>query len=135
MLARPLLALLAGISVISPAAAADPDSVQLPSGVRIEHLQRGSGPLPTASSTVLVHYRGTLENGKVFDSSFERNAPIAFPLRAVIPCWTQGVQQMQVGGKARLTCPSRTAYGEAGAGNAVPPNATLKFEVHLLAIQ
>ena len=82
-----------------------------------------------------MHYRGTLENGKVFDSSFERNAPIAFPLRGVIPCWTQGLQQMQVGGKANLTCPSRTAYGEAGAGNVVPPNATLKFEVHLLAIQ
>ena len=104
------------------------------SGVRIEHLQRGDGARPGASSTVLVHYQGTLDNGKVFDSSIARNQPIAFPLNGVIPCWTQGLQRMRVGGKAKLTCPSRTAYGEAGAGSAVPPNATLNFEVQLLKV-
>ncbi|HQZ03635.1 MAG TPA: FKBP-type peptidyl-prolyl cis-trans isomerase [Thauera sp.] len=122
--------------IAANAADAAPHDVEmLPSGVRVEHLQRGDGPLPSASSTVLVDYHGTLSDGTVFDSSIERKQPIAFPLRNVIPCWTQGVQRMKVGGKAILTCPSRTAYGEAGAGNKIPPNATLNFEVHLLEIQ
>jgi len=134
MLKRTALAVIAGLFLITAVAAAEPDVESLPSGVRIEHLQRGDGARPTASSTVLVHYQGTLDNGKVFDSSIARNQPIAFPLNGVIPCWTQGLQRMRVGGKARLTCPSRTAYGEAGAGSAVPPNATLNFEVQLLRV-
>ena len=135
---KTLVCLLLSLAVLNSAHAADtsPDNVEmLPSGVRIEHLQRGDGPLPSASSTVLVHYHGTLSDGTVFDSSIERKQPIAFPLRNVIPCWTQGVQHIKVGGKAMLSCPSRTAYGEAGAGSKIPPNATLNFEVHLLEIQ
>ena len=132
---KKLLPLLVCFVSLNALAATPPDVEMLPSGVRVEHLQRGTGQQPSASSTVLVHYHGTLENGKVFDSSIERGEPIAFPLRSVIPCWTQGVQHMRAGGKAVLTCPSRTAYGEAGAGRAVPPNATLKFEVHLLEVQ
>ncbi|MBN8440111.1 MAG: FKBP-type peptidyl-prolyl cis-trans isomerase [Thauera sp.] len=129
------LFLLTSLAAFHTAAAAQADVELLPSGVRIEHLQRGTGARPNVSSTVLVHYHGTLLDGTVFDSSVERKQPIAFPLRGVIPCWTQGVQQMNVGGKAVLTCPSRTAYGEAGAGSKIPPNATLKFEVQLLEIQ
>lgn len=106
----------------------------LPSGVKVEHTTEGSGAPPRATDTVQVHYRGTLADGKEFDSSFKRNAPASFPLNRVIPCWTQGVQTMKVGGKATLTCPPATAYGERGAGASVPPNATLTFEVELLSI-
>jgi FKBP-type peptidyl-prolyl cis-trans isomerase FkpA len=111
------------------------DGEVLPSGVQITHISSGSGASPTASDTVKVHYRGTLVDGKEFDSSYKRNAPATFPLGRVIPCWTQGLQKMKVGGKARLVCPPATAYGDKGAGGAVPPNATLTFEVELLAIE
>ena len=107
----------------------------LPSGVKIAHITVGSGPSPKASDTVKVHYRGTLADGKEFDSSYRRNAPATFPLGRVIPCWTEGLQKIKVGGKATLTCPPATAYGERGASGAVPPNATLTFEVELLAIE
>ncbi|HQX57747.1 MAG TPA: FKBP-type peptidyl-prolyl cis-trans isomerase [Burkholderiaceae bacterium] len=111
------------------------DSETLPSGVTINHLRTGTGASPKASDVVQVHYRGTLADGKEFDSSYKRNAPASFPLGRVIPCWTQCLQKMKVGGKARLMCPPSTAYGDKGAGGAVPPNATLTFEVELLAIE
>ena len=111
------------------------DEETLPSGVRITHLSAGSGASPKAADTVRVHYRGTLADGKEFDSSYKRNAPATFPLGRVIPCWTQGVQKMKVGGKARLVCPPATAYGDKGAGGTVPTHATLTFEVELLAIE
>lgn len=111
------------------------DAETLPSGVKILHTQIGSGPMPKASDTVKVHYRGTLADGKEFDSSFKRNAPATFPLNRVVPCWTEGMQKIKVGGKATLTCPPATAYGDRGAGNVVPPNATLTFEVELLSIE
>ena len=111
------------------------DEETLPSGVRITHLSPGSGASPKAADTVRVHYRGTLADGREFDSSYKRNAPATFPLGRVIPCWTQGVQKMKVVGKARLVCPPATAYGDKGAGGTVPPNATLTFEVELLAIE
>ena len=82
----------------------------LPSGVKVEHLKPGTGASPTAADTVVAHYRGTLPDGKEFDSSFKRGEPIAFPLSRVIPCWTQGMQKIKIGGKARLTCPPETAY-------------------------
>ncbi len=107
----------------------------LPSGVIVTHLKPGSGASPAASSTVKVHYRGTLANGSEFDSSYKRNEPIAFPLQGVIPCWTQGVQKLKVGGKAKLTCPADTAYGARGVPGAIPPNSVLTFEVELLAIE
>ena len=83
---------------------------------------------------VKVHYRGTFPDGKEFDSSIARGKPAEFPLNRVIKCWTEGVQLMKVGGKARLTCPAAIAYGERGAGGTIPPNATLHFEVELLGI-
>jgi len=82
-----------------------------------------------------VHYRGTLPDGTEFDSSYARKEPTEFPLNGVIPCWTEGVQMMKVGGKARLTCPPEIAYGARGAGGVIPPNATLTFEVELLAVK
>lgn len=117
------------------AQAAGAPTETLPSGVKIAHTTVGTGANPKASDTVKVHYRGTLSDGKEFDSSYKRNAPATFPLNRVIPCWTEGVQKIKVGGKATLTCPPATAYGERGAPGAVPPNATLTFEVELLAIE
>ena len=127
------LALIALAACASGAAAADVET--LPSGVKIAHLVPGTGASPKASDSVKVHYRGVLADGREFDSSYKRNAPATFPLGRVIPCWTEGMQKMKVGGKATLTCPPATAYGERGAGAAVPPNATLSFEVELLAIE
>lgn len=123
-------------AVFSAAAIAAPaaPSEALPSGVTIQHLTEGKGASPKASDTVTVHYRGTLVNGKEFDSSYSRNEPASFPLSRVIPCWTQGVQKMKVGGKAKLVCPPDSAYGSRGAGASVPPNSTLNFEVELLSI-
>jgi FKBP-type peptidyl-prolyl cis-trans isomerase FkpA len=94
----------------------------------------GNGASPTAADTVRVHYHGTLRNGTVFDSSVQRGEPISFPLSGVIPCWTEGVQKMKVGGKAKLVCPSDTAYGDGGQGP-IPGGATLVFEVELLGIE
>jgi FKBP-type peptidyl-prolyl cis-trans isomerase FkpA len=104
------------------------------SGLVYRSLQEGQGASPNATDTVKVHYRGTLPDGREFDSSYKRNEPASFPLDRVIKCWTEGVQRMKVGGKAKLTCPSALAYGERGAGGVIPPNATLHFEVELLGI-
>lgn len=124
------LALIASTSVF-----AEQDTETLPGGIVVTHTLRGVGAQPTATSKVLVHYRGTLKNGTEFDSSYKRQRPISFGLNQVIPCWTQGVQKMAVGGKATLICPPETAYGASGAGDAVPPNATLKFEIELLSVK
>lgn len=131
-----LLLSLAGLMISSSVLAASPAPAPevLPSGVSVQHLTVGTGANPAASDTVTVHYRGTLDNGKEFDSSYSRNAPASFPLSRVIPCWTEGVQKIKVGGKAKLVCPAKTAYGERGAPGAVPPNSTLTFEVELLSI-
>lgn len=98
-------------------------------------LEEGTGPSPTASDTVKVHYHGTLRDGTVFDSSVDRGEPVSFPLDGVIPCWTEGVQKMKVGGKSRLVCPASIAYGDRGAGSKVKPGAALNFEVELLEIE
>ena len=116
-------------------AAKEPGAVVTPSGLVFRSLKDGTGPSPTATDTVKVHYRGTFPDGREFDSSYKRNEAIEFPLTGVIKCWTEGVQKMKVGGKAKLTCPPSIAYGERGAGTAVPPNATLHFEVELLGIK
>ncbi|WP_310385129.1 FKBP-type peptidyl-prolyl cis-trans isomerase [Roseateles sp.] len=110
-------------------------AVTTASGLRYEPLTVGSGPHPTATDKVRVHYVGRFLDGREFDSSIKRGKPAEFPLNRVIKCWTEGVQLMQVGGKARLHCPSAIAYGERGAGGGeIPPNTPLVFEVELLAI-
>ena len=116
-------------------AAKEPGAVKTSSGLVYLSLKDGTGMQPNSTDTVRVHYRGTLPNGTEFDSSFKRNTPLELPLNRVIPCWTEGVQKMKVGGKAKLTCPPEIAYGARGAGSAVPPNATLHFEVELLGVQ
>ena len=105
-----------------------------PSGLIYESLKDGTGEKATPEATVQVNYRGTLVDGTEFDSSYKRGQPASFPLNRVIPCWTEGVAKMREGGKAKLTCPPAIAYGSRGAGSAVPPNATLTFEVELLKV-
>jgi FKBP-type peptidyl-prolyl cis-trans isomerase FkpA len=105
------------------------------SGLVYRSLKDGSGASPAATDTVKVHYRGRFPDGREFDSSYSRNEPTEFPLNRVIACWTEGVQKMKVGGKAKLTCPAAIAYGSRGAGNVIPPNATLQFEIELLSIK
>jgi len=129
---KSLIALLAAATVASTAFAANTIET-LPSGVKVEHLQEGTGPQPNASDVVRVNYRGTLTDGSEFDSSDKHGGPASFPLDRVIPCWTQGVQKMRVGGKARLTCPSATAYGSRAVGP-IPANSDLTFEIELLGI-
>jgi FKBP-type peptidyl-prolyl cis-trans isomerase FkpA len=138
-----LLACLAAACALSAQAQSDPlaraaaekGAVVTPSGLVYLALKEGSGPAPQASDTVRVHYRGTLTDGKEFDSSYSRGQPASFPLNRVIKCWTEGLQRMKVGGKSRLTCPAAIAYGERGTpGGPIPPNATLQFEVELLGV-
>jgi FKBP-type peptidyl-prolyl cis-trans isomerase FkpA len=119
----------------APASAATIEkTVTLPSGVQVTHLKEGKGASPMPTEQVKVHYRGTFPDGKEFDSSYKRGESITFGLNRVIPCWTQGVGTMKPGGKAKLVCPSATAYGERGAGGVIPPNAVLHFEVELLEV-
>ena len=117
----------------NPAAPAGPTTTK--SGLIYQSLKEGSGASPAATDTVKVHYRGTFQDGKEFDSSYKRGEPTEFPLNRVIPCWTEGVQMMKPGGKAKLTCPPAIAYGERGAGGVIPPNATLNFEVELVSVK
>ena len=123
-------------AAVAPVAAKAAAAVTTATGLVYQSLREGTGPSPKASDTVRVHYRGTFpESGKEFDSSLARGEPIEFPLKGVIPCWTEGVQKMKVGGRAKLTCPPAIAYGARGAGGVIPPNATLNFEVELLGIK
>ena len=115
-------------------AAAEKGATVTASGLIFLSLRNGTGATPKAIDTVSVNYRGTLTDGKEFDSSYSRGKPASFPLNRVIPCWTEGLQRMQVGGKARLTCPAAIAYGDRGAGGVIPPNTVLQFEVELLGI-
>ena len=117
----------------SPAKAAD-GSETWPSGLVFRSLKEGTGASPSPTDTVKVHYRGTFPDGKEFDSSYTRGQPAEFPLNRVIPCWTEGVQKLKVGGKAKLICPPNIAYGAKGAGGVIPPNATLHFDVELIGI-
>ena len=120
---------------VLPTAFAQSAPVTKPSGLVFESLVDGKGPSPAATDVVRVNYRGTFPDGKEFDSSYKRGEPAEFPLNGVIQCWTEGVQLMKVGGKARLICPPGIAYGTRGAGGTIPPNATLHFEVELLGIK
>jgi FKBP-type peptidyl-prolyl cis-trans isomerase FklB len=106
------------------------------SGLQYKVLTKGDGTVhPTASSNVTVHYHGTLISGVVFDSSVDRGEPAEFGVHQVIPAWTEALQMMSVGDKWRIACPPKLAYGEQGAGDAIPPNTPLVFEVHLIAIK
>jgi len=116
------------------AAAAEKGAVVTASGLVYRALEEGKGDSPAAVDTVRVHYRGRFPDGREFDSSHSRGQPASFPLNRVIRCWTEGLQRMKVGGKAKLTCPAAIAYGERGAGGVIPPNAILQFEVELLGI-
>ena len=121
--------------VTATVAQAAPQKETLASGVVVEHLKEGGGAAPKSTDSISVHYKGTLENGSEFDSSYKRGQPASFPLNRVILCWTEGMQKVKVGGKARLTCPGTTAYGARGVPGVIPPNATLTFEVEVLGIQ
>jgi FKBP-type peptidyl-prolyl cis-trans isomerase FkpA len=146
---RPALAILIGIALSAAAAWAENHEadeakktttseeakpITTASGLIYTEVEAGSGPHPKRTDAVKVHYHGTLENGKVFDSSVERGQPARFPLNRVIPCWTEGLQKMRPGGRAILVCPPKIAYGARGAPPRIPPNATLTFEVELIDI-
>ena len=134
------LALAAGFATVAhadddaalAAAAKESGASVSASGVVFKSIKDGTGASPKATDTVKVWYRGAFPDGKVFDES--RGGPIALPLNGVIKCWTEGLQKIKVGGKAKLTCPSAIAYGPRGAGGVIPPNATLVFEVELVSI-
>jgi FKBP-type peptidyl-prolyl cis-trans isomerase FkpA len=115
-------------------AAAEKGATKTASGLVIVPIKPGTGASPKATDKVKVHYHGTLADGAVFDSSVQRGEPATFPLNGVIPCWTEGLQLMKVGGKSRLVCPAAIAYGDRGAPPRIKPGATLTFEVELLEI-
>jgi len=121
------------ISLTLQAHAADAKEEKTASGIGITTLKEGAGANPKMTDTVKVNYRGTLENGLEFDSSYKRGQPATFPLSRVIPCWTEGVQKIKVGGKAKLVCPPNLAYGNRDIPG-IPANSTLIFEVELLDI-
>ena len=115
-------------------AAKEPGALKTESGLIYMNLKPGTGASPAATDTVKVNYRGTRIDGTEFDSSYKRNQPAQFPLSGVIRCWTEGVQKMKVGGKARLVCPSDIAYGDNGRPPEIPGGSTLIFEVELLEV-
>jgi len=115
-------------------AAAEKGATKTASGLVIVPIKPGTGASPKATDRVKVHYHGTLADGAVFDSSVQRGEPATFPLTGVIPCWTEGLQLMKVGGKSRLVCPAALAYGDRGSPPRIKPGATLTFEVELLEI-
>lgn len=122
-----------GSDAVAPAAGGEGGAAG--SGLRMTTLVEGTGESPGPEDVVQVHYHGTFEDGKVFDSSVERGRPASFPLNGVIPCWTEALQRMKVNGKARIVCPPEIAYGKRGAPPIIPPDATLIFEVELLGIR
>jgi FKBP-type peptidyl-prolyl cis-trans isomerase FkpA len=115
-------------------AAAEQGATRSDTGMVYVELVKGVGESPTPQDKVKVHYRGTLTDGTQFDSSYDRGEPAEFPLNAVIPCWTEGLQKMAVGGKAKFICPSSVAYGDSGRPPVIPGGATLVFEVELIDI-
>ena len=118
------------------ASAAKSDELVLNSGVKLKFKKRGAGSeKPRPTSQVTVHYEGTLQDGRVFDSSIRRGEKATFPLIQVIPCWTQALGEMVVGDRATIFCPAPTAYGSRGAGSMIGPNTDLIFDVELFAIK
>ena len=130
------IAALAVLALVSAhASSQEAKEEKSPSGLVYLPLKDGTGASPSATDTVKVHYRGTLTDGTEFDSSYGRGQPAEFPLNRVIKCWTEGVQKMKVGGKAKLTCPPDIAYGNRAVGRQIPANSTLNFEIELLEIR
>jgi FKBP-type peptidyl-prolyl cis-trans isomerase FkpA len=115
-------------------AAAEKGATRTPSGVIVSVIKPGNGASPKPGDAVKVHYHGTLTDGTVFDSSVQRGEPATFPLTGVIPCFSEGLQQMKVGGKSKLVCPPDVAYGDRGAPPRIKPGATLVFEIELIDI-
>jgi FKBP-type peptidyl-prolyl cis-trans isomerase FkpA len=115
-------------------AAREKGAVKTSSGLIFLPLTEGKGNTPTPDSTVRVNYKGTLVDGYEFDSSYRRGKPVEFTLKNVIKCWTEGLQKMQPGGKAKLFCPPAIAYGDRGPVPSIPPQATLVFEIELLDV-
>jgi len=113
--------------------AAEKGAIRSASGLIYREIEPGTGVQPEPTSTVTAHYHGTLRDGSVFDSSRQRGEPLTIGLNQVIPCWTEGIAMMKVGGKAKLTCPAEIAYGPQGQGG-IPGNAALTFEVELLDV-
>jgi len=109
-------------------------ALELPGGIVVDIQKKGAGVKPVVESTVEVHYEGRLLDGTVFDSSYQRGTTIKFPLRGVVPCWTQGLQAMNEGSVAMLTCPAESAYGARGVPGVIPPNSVLKFKVELVKV-
>jgi FKBP-type peptidyl-prolyl cis-trans isomerase FkpA/FKBP-type peptidyl-prolyl cis-trans isomerase FklB len=115
-------------------AAAEKGSAKTASGLIFTPVKEGAGAAPTTTDTVKVHYQGALIDGNVFDSSILRGQPTSLPVSGVIPCWTEGLQRMKVGGKAKFVCPAEIAYGDRGNPPVIPPGATLVFEIELLEV-
>ena len=122
-----------GAAVLAWAGTSAQQVTSTPSGLQLQVVKEGTGPSPTTSDIVLVHYKGKLEDGSVFDST-EGKQPVPFPVTGVIPGFTEGLQMMKKGGTYRLKIPPQLAYGEKGAGGVIPPNATLDFEIQLIDI-
>lgn len=122
------------MALVIKVSAAEPKEDKTASGIVITTLKEGAGASPKPADMVKVHYRGTLTDGKEFDSSYKRGQPATFALNRVIPCWTESVQTMKVGGKVKLLCPPNLAYGSRGVPGVIPANASLVFEVELLEI-
>jgi FKBP-type peptidyl-prolyl cis-trans isomerase len=114
--------------------AQEPGATQTDSGLVYFEQQAGDGESPSGTAKVSVHYEGMFPDGKVFDSSKEKGVPAEFALNAVVPCFSEGIRRMKVGGRSKLVCPSEIAYGEGGFAPMIPPGATLVFEVELLGI-
>jgi FKBP-type peptidyl-prolyl cis-trans isomerase FkpA len=112
--------------------AKEKDATKTPSGIVIRTITPGTGASPTADDVVKVHYEGKLIDGTVFDSSIKRGEPAEFPLKGVVPCWTEALQTMKKGQKAQVVCPSAVAYGDRGQPPVIPPGATLSFEIELI---
>ncbi|MXX54636.1 MAG: FKBP-type peptidyl-prolyl cis-trans isomerase [Gemmatimonadetes bacterium] len=113
----------------------EPEVFTTESGLQYEVLREADGPSPTTDDRVVIHYRGTLTDGTQFDSSYDRGEPSTFPVSGVIPGFGEALQLMSVGSQIRVTIPPDLAYGSTGAGDAVPPDATLIFEIELLEIE
>ncbi|SFI56931.1 FKBP-type peptidyl-prolyl cis-trans isomerase [Planctomicrobium piriforme] len=124
-----------GTSEPPAAAASSEDFQKTNNGLKYKIIEPGTGKRPTKSSTVLCHYRGWLDNGREFDSSYKSGEPVEFPLNGVIPGWTEGLQLIQEGGKIELEIPSRLGYGERGMPGAIPPNSRLHFTIELLKVK